>query len=417
MHSKFVWTAATIAMAMLSAEAAVAQQPIPVPPVPLRGVDLADMVRDARCGDAQSQENLGERYLSGRDIHEDTVLGQAWLHMAADQGDAAAERMLGGMYLFGDDGVAQDYRAARAWFQKAADQGYGLAQNQLGGMYDDGKGGPRDVVTAYMWLDLATTATRGEIFGDGFKDDLNALAAKMTAGQIAQARARVKAWAPVPQTLDQQAAAAFAAVDDGKFAQAMTLAKPAAEAGNPLAQFLMGTFYGSGAGTTKDERAAETWLQKSADQGQPCAEMVLGNMYADGTDIQQNYAAAAVLLQKAADKGLAPAQLGLGVLYFQGQGVGQDFATGAAWLQKAADQDNDNAQYALGVLYARGTGVTKDPMLAYEWESMAAKNTSDPDLRKQATNEMNTAALALTAAQMRDANAIAETWMPTFPAP
>ncbi len=67
------------------------------------------------------------------------------LRPLAEQGDAAAQYNLGGMY-YGGYGVPQDYAEAVKWYRKAAEQGHALAQNNLAFMYYAGQGVTRDYV-------------------------------------------------------------------------------------------------------------------------------------------------------------------------------------------------------------------------------------------------------------------------------
>jgi len=41
------------------------------------------------------------------------------------------------------------------WYRKAADQGYAAAQSNLGGMYYDGNGVLQEIVAAHMWFNIA----------------------------------------------------------------------------------------------------------------------------------------------------------------------------------------------------------------------------------------------------------------------
>ncbi|WP_373874399.1 tetratricopeptide repeat protein, partial [Aeromonas caviae] len=50
----------------------------------------------------------------------------AWLHKAAEQGNASAQFNLGLIYAKGQ-GVPQDYKQAHAWFSVAAANGYSNA--------------------------------------------------------------------------------------------------------------------------------------------------------------------------------------------------------------------------------------------------------------------------------------------------
>jgi len=55
-------------------------------------------------------------------VAQDDAQALAWLHKAADQGNAGGQTNLGFMYAEGR-GVAQDDAQAVMWWRKAADQG------------------------------------------------------------------------------------------------------------------------------------------------------------------------------------------------------------------------------------------------------------------------------------------------------
>jgi tetratricopeptide (TPR) repeat protein len=75
----------------------------------------------AEQGDVELQNNLGQRYLKGRDFDE----AAKWLLKAARQGHAVAQNSLGACRLAAGDNVE-----AVEWFRKAADQGHAGAQEQ-----------------------------------------------------------------------------------------------------------------------------------------------------------------------------------------------------------------------------------------------------------------------------------------------
>jgi hypothetical protein len=68
----------------------------------------------------------------------------------AKQGSAAAQSLLGKMYLNGN-GVIQDYGQAVKWFRKAAEQGLVNAQEKLGYMYEYGNGVAQNNSQAVKW--------------------------------------------------------------------------------------------------------------------------------------------------------------------------------------------------------------------------------------------------------------------------
>ena len=112
----------------------------------------------------------------------------------AERGEAAAQTYLGFMFETGR-GVPQNYTEAAMWYRRAAEQGDSLAQYSLGLLYDRGQGVPRDIVEASKWLNLAVAAAppRAREARVRIRD---AVAGKMTRGEIAQARLRALEWAP-----------------------------------------------------------------------------------------------------------------------------------------------------------------------------------------------------------------------------
>jgi TPR repeat protein len=87
--------------------------------------------------------------------------------------------------------VPQDDAEAIKWYTLGANQGDAFAQYGLGLMFRNGYGVEPDVVEAYKWLYLAAQQGHGKA-----ADDLDATAARMTAEQIQQAKARAAAWSP-----------------------------------------------------------------------------------------------------------------------------------------------------------------------------------------------------------------------------
>lgn len=80
--------------------------------------------------------------------------------------------------------------ALREW-QAAANAGEAKAMLALGRLYVQGLGAPQNYVQAHMWFSLA--ASKGEAEAVAERD---ALAEKMTPGQVAQAQERTAAWRP-----------------------------------------------------------------------------------------------------------------------------------------------------------------------------------------------------------------------------
>lgn len=155
-----------------------------------------------------------------------------------------------------------------------------------------------------------------------------------------------------------------ALVENESPAQAIPLLREAADMGDAVAQFLIGSFYAAGSGVPQDSAVGANWLYKAAVQGHPTAQLLLANLYVTGQGVPQNFTSAVHWLQLAAQQGDADAQHGLGFLYATGQGVARDSAETARWYSKAAEQGHADAQNDLGVLYAMGEGVEHDEIQA-----------------------------------------------------
>ena len=106
----------------------------------------------------------------------------AKLKLAAAQGNAGAQTIIGSMYYYGR-GVIQDYAEAFKWYKLAAAQGHAQAQFDIGLMYRNGEGVLPNDVRAHMWFNLSAVG------GDAAAAQLRGLAAaEMTTQQIAEAQ-------------------------------------------------------------------------------------------------------------------------------------------------------------------------------------------------------------------------------------
>ena len=111
-----------------------------------------------------------------------------WSRLAAEQGHAAAQSMLGVVYATGR-GVPQDYVEAVKWTRLAAEQGSAPAQYNLGLMYAKGHGVPKDYVMAYKWWSLA--AAQGHELAVKTRDRV---AEMMTPYMIDEAQSLARDW-------------------------------------------------------------------------------------------------------------------------------------------------------------------------------------------------------------------------------
>jgi hypothetical protein len=75
-----------------------------------------------------------------------------------------------------------------------------------------------------------------------------------------------------------------------------------------------------GIGVEQDFLTAKRWFEKAADKGDKVALYNLGSLYYNGTGIEKDYNTAFELCLKSAEMGYAPAQDRLSYLYANGEG-------------------------------------------------------------------------------------------------
>jgi TPR repeat protein len=418
----------------------------------------------AKQGNALAQTRLRDLHASGLDVPQDYTQAEAWFkegeelrrqgraaeaaacfRLAAEQGHAAAQYMLGWRYFHGE-GVARDYTQMAFWLRKAAEQGNAQAQYNLGDLYHDGQGVPQDYAQAALWYRKAAEQGNADAqyllgllyyHGLGVPQDYTQTAAwYRKAAEQGHAAAQCDLGSfyatgrGVPQDYTQavfwrrkaaeqgdaiaQSAMGLAYVFGHGVSQDRTQAafwyRKAAEQGHAKAQFNLGMLYGEGQGVPQDYTQAALWYRKAAEQGDAKAQFNLGMLYGEGQGAPKDYTQAAFWYRKAAEQGLAEAQHNLGVLYRDGQGVPQDYTQAALWYRKAAEQGDALAQYNLGRFYDKGQGVPQDYAESYFWVDLATAGKLDASVMEQAAKFRDGAASHLTPAELSRARERVRKW-------
>jgi len=237
-------------------------------------------------GDPEAEYQLGEMYIIGAGVKQDTSIANQWYDKAvnefrkrAEQGDARAQYMTGQLYALGRGDKKIDRAEAFKLYQKAADQGYAPAQFEVGTMYMVQKGSLRV----------------------NYNDAIN-----------------------------------------HSDVEAMKWFQKAAAQGNADAEFYIGEFYGFG-GTHEDKNAeikqnfdeADKWVHRAAEDGSIEAQMTLGTQeYIYGwNNTKKNGDEAVRLFEKVANQPMLGdnARCSLGRIYEIGSIVPQDYAKAYMW--------------------------------------------------------------------------------------
>jgi TPR repeat protein len=163
---------------------------------------LAQFQPLAEQGDPSAQVNLGNLYFKGLGVEQDYSAALRWYLKAARQGSAMAQDKLGTIHFYGL-GVREDHAAALTWFRSAAEQGDAGAAVILGNLYEEGDGTPKDLAQAYFWYALAAEQGRNEAL-----DSKNALAERMSPGEMNAALDLLADWSKQHPPVDVEAALA-----------------------------------------------------------------------------------------------------------------------------------------------------------------------------------------------------------------
>jgi hypothetical protein len=196
-------------------------------------------------------------------------------------------------------------------------------------------------------------------------------------------------------------------------ADVKTLRKQA-EAGDPKAQFNIGSMYENGSGVKQDYAEAAKWYRRAAERGDARAQYNLGIFHQNGWGVPKDDAEAAKWYRKAAMQGAASAQYNLGFMYHNGRGVPQDYAEAAKWYRKAAEQGDVDATRILGLAYYLGKWVPKDLVQSYFWFSLAASRASG-DEYQQASEAKDRVAKELTPEKLKAAQRMVREWEKSHP--
>ena len=140
--------------------------------------------------------------------------------------------------------------------------------------------------------------------------------------------------------------------------------------GDTRAEELLGLRYLDGAPVNEAEGAK--WLERAAQNGEAVAAYRLGTLYEHGQGVPADPSRAAMWYVVAAKAGNRRAMHNLALAYAEGVGVPKNPSLAAQWFARAASLGLADSQFNLGVLYERGIGVPQNLVDAYKWYAIAA---------------------------------------------
>lgn len=145
-----------------------------------------------------------------------------------------------------------------------------------------------------------------------------------------------------------------------------------ANAGNPTALTILGLRAVDGTnGAPVNLPDAIKFLTQAAEKGQAVAQYRLGTLHERGQGVAVDGVKAVHWYGLAAAQGNRKAMHNLAVAYASGIGGKKNMAEAARWFAKAASLGLSDSQFNLAVLYERGDGVPQSLVDAYKWYSIA----------------------------------------------
>jgi uncharacterized protein len=184
-----------------------------------------------------------------------------------------------------------------------------------------------------------------------------------------------------------------------------------AEAGDPQAQFRLGSAYEAGQDVQRDVGEAEKWYLRAAGAGYAEAQNSVGSML----QARGQHAEAFPWYEKASNQGHALATNNLAYLYDLGRGVPQDRRKGFELYSRVADLGWAEAMWNLANMYGAGQVFGFPDMVAACTWTVRAQRYADPKhqaLQAQFRRVMPQLQRMLTADQLATCKRDGESWTP-----
>lgn len=332
-----------------------------------RDVAIEDLTPYASQNIAEAKMLLGNILVN--DSNKDTILkGSKLIKDAEDAGDKLAYYMMGLIYFYGIDTVAeQNHDEAEKrlleGYQEYLDGGFASTLAELYS-YSTEK---CDYKKAFEYATIAAEDDEedgyfvlGELYFNGWGVTKN----------IQKALENYKMSAAYGnKTAMNQIGIIY--MGDESFEtnpeQSFYWFNEAAKKGSEVGMNNVGYCYKNGFGIEADAEQAAEWFKKAAELGYVDAMVELGEYYQDTLfDVKK----AKTWYLKAAKLGNAEAQNKLGVLYAD---IENDYKEAVKWYKKAMEQDNPWAYRNLGICYRDGNGVKQNLKKAEELFSKASE--------------------------------------------
>lgn len=328
----------------------------------------------AEKGLGEAEDDMGRRYVFGREVKADVPRGLALLESAASKGNSNAMNQLGILYLDGVQ-VERDVKRALDYYRRGAENGNISSASNLGHIYWYGlEGMPVDTELAFRYLkdaaEMEKEAAQFELsrmYHEGRGTERNDSLSMFWATQ-AHYRKSVPGSAMLGVLL-------FKLGQDQSTRKAgLELLANAAQKGNHFAQYQYALLLLDGAVGKPDADGAFQLLSIAARGGDDAANALIARMYVQGLGGKQNIAKGMGILARLEKEKFPDAYYQLGLIYQSDAGGMRDQAKAADYFRRGAELDQRQAAEALAVMLHAGDGVAKNLPEAVRYYRQAIKS-------------------------------------------
>lgn len=196
-------------------------------------------------------------------------------------------------------------------------------------------------------------------------------------------------------------------------AKALAEITVAADAGNPEAQYYLGSYLVDESGDAAKVAQGITYLERAAKQGHVLAMHNLAFQIRPGKVPGKTATDAFNWYRRAAEAGFAGSQNNLGDMYETGDGVPKSVGDAIHWYTRSAMHGEPTAYLSLAECYTNGVGVSRDVVEAYRWWLLAVKNFKNaPRNHAKAEEEMKKLEKTMAPQQLAEGLKLADNFVP-----
>ncbi len=321
-----------------------------------------------RQGITECAFEAAEKYWNQADDPQDRVRALEYYRIAADEGNAEAQRITGICYLKGTY-TKSDHSQAHRYLSMAAEQSDREALYYLGTMAEDGIGAAKNMEEAFrLYLEAAQKGYRPALKKTAFMY-LDGIGTEENPSEAMKYLEQLSEWGD----MDAMYREAMVLIGGNGTVpadrtRALGLLSRLKDLNYPEAFTALGVIYLDGIYVKKDPDAAEQLLKKGMACNDTTAMFRLADLYDEKGDYEKSFR----ILHKLAGMGVSTAYFTLADRFRMGIGTNPDMTAAQSFYQLSAQTGNAYAYMELAHI-AETDSARKNAAAALNWYKMAAE--------------------------------------------